>query len=1708
MSGPASNLHLDALRTERVLRERLASLARSESFLRDSSLADSCETLWSSRESGSGLVGPLWVEPIFRPTGSGLCLNNMPEVAPALVAQLERSKGFPVNRELYKHQADAITLEAKSRGDNQRPGLVITAGTGAGKTEAFLLPVLNQLFSERRAVGEAGIRAVILYPMNALVNDQVQRLHGWMKGQELVTLFHFTGETPEDKDEANKSNYPQFDSSRRRSRQEARDAVPDVLVTNYSMLEYMLCRPQDSVFFGSALRAVVLDEAHLYNGTLAAEIALLLRRLMLRCGVKSENVLQIATSATLGGDEEIKRFASTIFSKDESLIKWRKGETVRNPLPDTAPPSVPAQICDVIETEALEDRIFLQDDTLIEDMDLANLVRTYIKPLVSQQVINSNLTESRPAKVLYDAMSRMPLVAKLEEFLWEHRSESVIPLAALAMELWSKDDEQALKATAVLLQMGMRARLRAAELPLLPHKLHLLARAPRTVSACLNSKCAAPEHNRLPGGGRLVAEATERCPDCDCCMVTMCRCARCGEALIAGVTRQDGTLNLRARWGREEPPPKTEYVYAVLVTEGGKPFDLRTRELTDLSDEQVFLYFVRHCPNCGADEDEFRPLGLTDGLALPVVAETLLSEMPVAPRDERIWLPAQGRRMLIFSDSRREAARLGPLLTRSHEIQLARALLNKILCEAIPDSRLLERMARDVQRLKDDLKDEGLSVPERQEVEEELKRRLDKLSGAYDGVSLELISDRLKQQDGIAEFFYREGAGTQRAPDWSQAIWEKNRENIRKHASRLVTAAFASPGWGRNSLETAGLAEVVYPGIDKLQPPAELLGVLPNDIVRQTLVGVWPLFIAGILDTFRVDRAITLGDELRDREEYDTRLGKWMSLQSRWGHDLLPLMGRSRSNQEMESRRNRFAVNLLERSGCSSVGEQLRESLLSHAFAQLVGLASSDEHPWIRAKEHQTEGSPKTAIQLVFQHLRVRRPLTIYRCLITGTLWPRSINGLSPDAKGKSQLEPATHAMLDGDPRFGRMRTELMNAPVFQIGIWADEHSAQLEPDESRRIQELFARGARNILSATTTMEVGIDIGGLSAVMMGNVPPGRANYQQRGGRAGRRADGSSLVATYARGSAFDQAVFHDFSGFFHKNLRRPTVLLERERFGRRHLNAFLLGEFFREIYPVGKRVGAMDAFQKIGWLCGRPKLPVFRGTEPVRDATVEEDVKDLRNPEAWWQQGDVPALQFEHFLTALASNVTDEWRQIEQLLIGTPLSGEVTELLLTAKISFREAWQGWCSEHDDLVRTWKDRLPEQNRRALNGIARQANAMWTKTVIEELALRRFLPRYGFPIGLQSLTVQPERDTSKIVRLERDGILAIGEYIPGSAVLAGGMTYTSRGILSYWEKDSKEPNFGERLWQYSCIGGHSWISRVPDLGEKCGHPECKEMRKDQGKTLLIPRYGYSTALWDPPCWSGAQERVGALTLATAEFLTAGGSQEIKGFGGIDDLTALFCDASNMLASNSGEAELGFCICTRCGYAESERGVDADGTGLPRSFSEHIPLNRPFGKCWKAGESPVLRNHHLAAMHNTDLLQLDFSGLGVSMQKPAEVITLGYALKLAGAEMLELDHRELGVVVTRVGGAKRWGVQIFDTSAGGAGHALELFENGKQWLTTTMQVMYRDKAHDARCETACIRCLLTTGSQLDYEKGNLQRRSVMRTLRKLLKMEEMDV
>jgi DEAD/DEAH box helicase domain-containing protein len=122
-------------------------------------------------------------------------------------------------------------------------------------------------------------------------------------------------------------------------------------------------------------------------------------------------------------------------------------------------------------------------------------------------------------------------------------------------------------------------------------------------------------------------------------------------------------------------------------------------------------------------------------------------------------------------------------------------------------------------------------------------------------------------------------------------------------------------------------------------------------------------------------------------------------------------------------------------------------------------------------------------------------------------------------------------------------------------------------------------------------------------------------------------------------------------------------------------------------------------------------------------------------------------------------------------------------------------------------------------------------------------------------------------------------------------------------------------------------------------------------------------------------------------------------------------------------------------------------------------------------------------------TDLIQLEFANVAGPPLSQRLITTLGYALKQAGAEMLELDPREIGMTVCRVGHA--WGLQLFDSTAGGAGHVVELFGQGVEWLDRSLSTMTREKEHDDTCVTACLRCLLTTASQYDYELGLLARR-----------------
>jgi DEAD/DEAH box helicase len=317
---------MDFVKLAAEIEERYRRYLRTTFYLRDPELRGSFDR---ALQEGRLSKGPyIEVTPAYRRSGQPRTLFQDiigTTIDPKLLGAIDG------DRALYAHQEEAIRRVAAGR------NIVVATGTGSGKTECFLYPILLHLYREHlqgTLTMRPGVRALVLYPMNALAYDQrdrLGRLHARLEESSVAFRFSFgqyTGATPDDK----KDSYRHASdviahrfSGELVLRDEMRAMPPHILLTNFSMLEYQLLRPDDSPLFddahGRTWTFLVLDEAHQYRGTRGAEMSLLLRRLKqrLRKSGNDHSFRCIATSATLaGGDDDraaVASFAKTLFDE-------------------------------------------------------------------------------------------------------------------------------------------------------------------------------------------------------------------------------------------------------------------------------------------------------------------------------------------------------------------------------------------------------------------------------------------------------------------------------------------------------------------------------------------------------------------------------------------------------------------------------------------------------------------------------------------------------------------------------------------------------------------------------------------------------------------------------------------------------------------------------------------------------------------------------------------------------------------------------------------------------------------------------------------------------------------------------------------------------------------------------------------------------------------------------------------------------------------------------------------------------------------------------------------------------------------------------------------------------------------------------------------------------------------------------------------------
>jgi len=1575
--------YLDAIELSNNLKNRLEEIVLSSINVRDEELQNELSEIIKSND---GLISEILVEGAFSAKKHDDILRNIPFLNKKFLDLLDLNKVFNPNFYPFKHQYETLKI-VNEMDSNDKPAIVVTAPTGSGKTESFLLPMLNDLVSNPRKSDEKGVRAIILYPMNALVADQNKRLFSYLKGQSNVSMFFYNSETPESKKYAT----DEFDDKCFiKTRKEARENPPDIMITNYSMLEYILARPNDFPLIGNALRTIVVDEAHLYTGTLAAEVSLLLRRVTTKAKVDNSKILYIATTATISDDkQEQQDFFSKFFNKDN--IQRVSGE-----------------------------KEFKEIDA---NINVDNEIEQFID-------ISSMMTE--PNLDLYNEFKGYRVFPKILKILSE---KYTIQFSEL-LKLVSSNIEP--KTLLNIFTIGAKARLNDNELPLLPHKLHLQVRSSQGFSVCSNPNC--PD-SKIKGLGKIHHGTFYNCTTCQSPTLNLVRCSECSEHFYHGKFNDKDTLYLE-RFFKDDTKSENSHILsfkesseAIYISKDGKK----------CSEHDYNNKFYKHsvCPVCS--NEEFYGLSVSDQFLIPLVSETMLVNMPEIDKEVNIFLPARGRRLLTFSDSRSEAARLGPLLTMQHETQLFRRLIVETIQNNISknqDNDLREYYQNEIKEneLKLSIVDNPIVKKKLVEKINEAKVELSKMSS---GFSIADLVDSLKKHPLIGEFFDRERMKEQSAEEREQLSFDKNQEAIKKNIYSRIVEALITPNIKDINLESLGLIILTYPGIESIVLSDKFNNIFNEE---QKIIDRFKQNILNqFLYIFRLNTTITsefFSSDIKDYEISKIGIGKFTAFDAK-NKNIFNLKVTSRSSVY------KFVASVFRSFEIEDTEENIH-TFLEAIFETFLDAAKRDDIRWLEHNRVQTDdGRIVDTFRIVFYELSIEIPQTLYMNSVNKTIWQEAINGVVPEKHSIVELKEVTQSDLDADPYFSRYRKMYLNpSKELSMGLWAEEHSAQLAQKENRRLQDLFIQGKRNVLSATTTLEVGIDIGGLSGVLMANVPPNKANYIQRSGRAGRRTDGSSIILTYTKTRHFDQNVFRDFKFYLDKPHKKLTISLEKEKIATRHFNSLMLFKFY-ENHASSKDALIFDSFKKMGYFVGIYEIPKHTDN-PYAKLDFEMDENSIYN-------------KFIEFLTNFEI-IKDDKKAFDEIFKHTSKVLDYQQLIKVFSDQVQAMSTTYINSLKELYGDWNFATNTSHKNAVRYNIKQKHG---ESLIEIFSNAQVLPKYGFPIDIKTLQVI---NAPKMFELSRGSFLALSEYAPGSKILAGGMLIESKGISKHFTGENLDEAFGEKGFTYLCDKGHFFTSPYIKVHE-CSMSGCKGVVKP-ASNYLMPEHGYITAASDKLSYrAGSPEKVGRLEIHSAIHTSSENDINFT----YDDFSIIYKEKALIYGINRANKGLGFAICTKCGYTESE--IEKVNTGsydkLPTSFKKHSSIYSESSANICLETSPTIwRNHNLMAKMITDAIMIipkrDIKDITIAQ-------TLANAMQLSGAEELGIDEREINALIQEVDG--KLSILIYDNQSGGVGYVYDLAKNRwHDWLEKTRQRLFIDEKHNEECLNGCIKCVVT--------------------------------
>lgn len=1475
------------------------------------------------RDHGMMTKGPfLEITPAYKQAQSSRELIAEGKLS-AIFARLS-SPVFNLDRPWYSHQVSALHQIGLGR------NVLVATGTGSGKTESFLLPVLNSILSESpEEAARPGVRALLLYPMNALANDQLKRLRSLLAHVPEITFGRYTGETEEKQSEA-LADFRKLHPGQPVlpneviSREQLRARPPHLLLTNYAMLEYLLLRPSDSELFGdpidSTWKFIVIDEAHTYDGATGAEIGFLIRRL--RDRIAREKQLQyIATSATVGSDrEKAAKFATDLFG---STFDAAKGDIVTSTHKDQKRRS---------SWGRLPSTAFRHNQTLYGLLAVARSL---------------GCTATSPYEML---MGEETFQALLE---LSHVQPLTVNQAIASLGRGDLNREH----LTALIDLATQAKDTDGT-PALSAKYHLFARSTEGAYTCLNSS-----------GNHLSLARHEICETCGWAAYEIAACLRCGGVHLVGTEQDRGQMRkLVSKGGGDE-----RIVWLAL-----QPIDEEDRDEDDLTLDEDVSKNSRHvafCPRCGtvaksgvsvcpdskcatkmlevvrqeatelqrclccggAAPRILRRFESGNDAAVSVLTTALYQALPANQDGQAATLPGEGRKLLVFSDSRQRAAYFAPYLEMSY-------------------GQLMQRRM--------------------------IYRAIERLSEHYTAISVPDVVDEVKQIALDTGFFDHADARTTAQRDRLAAKWVQR---------ELVSID------ERNSLEGVGLLSW------RMDEPKKLPSLgLVMDRLKLTEREARDLFQM-LVRSLRTQGAVAplKGVDLDD-DDFAPRKGLITVRESGPDKKQRVMSWGPSAIGGVQNRRSSYLQRILR---SAQLPDNETEKALSY-FWQCLTEENSEFANWLTMPPKRGTGAT-WAIDPGSIVVRVQFPNdSLWRCSQCGTTATFSIRDVCPRHRCEGTLHPINSnvgALVDDHYRYLYQHLDL-------IPMHASEHTAQWTNEEAKRIQQEFIDGKMNVLSCSTTFELGVDVGELQSVVLRNVPPTVSNYIQRAGRAGRRTDSAALVMTYAQRQSHDFSFYADPASQITAQVRTPVVPIDNPRLAQRHFFSIAFAAYWRHLADEsGIECSSVTEF--------------FSADDENTPALVDgmipwlEQERD-RLESAVWRVAGSELLRDEPF----------EW--------GTWIAA-LDQLLQEVKQGFDEDIKLYSELRQQAFEAEKDGLAKRY-----GEIRKT--LQTKPLIGFLANHNLIPKYGFPVDTVDMRIVGDTADANRIELSRDLSQAIFEYAPGSSVVAGGKVWTSTGIA---RRPGKEhPTYAYAICKHCDAYSEAMEAFTESICASCG-----ERLPGAARTYYEPRFGFISSsgglsVGDAPpriSWRGETR------------IAKDGDVTRSGLSLLGKVNFQVMERATLVRINPGVSENGFSVCRRCGFASSE--LDR------KKLKKHAhPITGKECEGW-------LETFSLAHRYETDLLRIDF---GRSFTNIDQAQSMLYAMLHGAANQLQIADGNIDGAVTRDRLTGSQTIDIVDTFPAGAGFARLIAESVDDVIASALDIVSSCSCGEETSCYACLR------------------------------------